>query len=253
MIPMNDDRLNDFHIILVEPAYSLNIGATARAMQNLGFRHLHLVAPTQYDPERANATALSARPILETMQFHATFTEAIADMEEVVGLSLRRGRNPAQFGTLTDWTTQLPQVPRRKTGLVFGPEDCGLRQEHLDLCRWIIRIPSAVEYDSFNLAQSALLTLYEITKALPESAPLTAPGVEEARESPTWNDFFQLDRLLDGVMSESGFIRSGSPAPTPDIIKSLLRRASPNRQELGILLGLFGRIHTVLRRWKPDA
>ena len=41
--------LDHFHIILIEPQESLNIGSVARAMQNLGFSHLHLVAPRGYD------------------------------------------------------------------------------------------------------------------------------------------------------------------------------------------------------------
>ena len=243
---MNENVLDNFHVVLVEPAYSLNIGAVARAMMNLGFRHLHLVAPTQYDRERANATALSAEPLLDTMIFHATFEEALAEMEDVVGLSLRKGRNPAQFGTLIEWTERLPTVPPRRTALVFGPEDCGLRQEHLNQCRWIIRIPSTSEYDSFNLAQSALLVLYEITKAFPADAPRLTPRPDAP--APTWNDFFQLDRLLEEVMKESGFIRAGSPAPTPDVVKNLFRRIELDSQEMGIVLSLCGRIHTTLKR-----
>ena len=246
---MNENLLNNFHVVLVEPAYSLNIGAVARAMMNLGFRHLHLVAPTQYDRERANATALSATPLLDAMIFHDTFEEALSEMEDVVGLSLRKGRNPAQFVTLTEWTERLPAFPPRKTALVFGPEDCGLRQEHLNLCRWIIRIPSTAEYDSFNLAQSALLVLYEITKTFPDT--LHAGNIHSLAppaQHPNWNDFFQLDRLLEEVMKESGFIRAGSPAPTPDVVKSLFRRIELNPQEMGIVLSLFARIHTTLQR-----
>jgi TrmH family RNA methyltransferase len=241
--------LDNFHVMLVEPAYSLNIGATARAMMNLGFRHLHLVAPKKYDPVRAHSTALAAESILHTMRFHETFPEAIGDMEEVVGLALRRGRNPANYVTLSEWASQLPQRSTRKTALVFGPEDNGLRFEHLNYCRWIVRIPSTSEFESFNLAQSVLLVLYEIAKALPDAVALNVP--QEVRRWPTSNDLFQLDRLLDNVMRESGFIRGGSPTPTPDAVKNLFGRLDLTTQEVGILLSLFGRIDIALRRNPP--
>jgi TrmH family RNA methyltransferase len=253
-----------FHVILVEPADSLNVGAVARAMMNLGFRNLHLVAPLNYDRPHARVTARRADPLLETMVFHDTFEQAIAEMDEVVGLALRSGERPAHFVTLPRWTDALPQrmenasTAPRKIGLVFGPENSGLRNEHLDQCRWIIRIPSSEEFSAFNLAQSVLLVLYDITRVLsaepPSEPPPAAPSRNRrsARKSPslrpTWNEYFQLDRHLDGVMAETGFVREGSPQPVPGLLKSLFRRLELTPQEMGIVLAFFARIHTILRR-----
>lgn len=231
--------MNNFHIILIEPQESLNIGSVARAMQNLGFSHLHLVAPRGYDRERACVTARDASVLLDTMTIHESFPEAIADMQEVVGLALRKGENPAHYVSLPQWSEKLPERADRTTALVFGPEDDDLRHEHLNLCRWVVRIPTTAAYPSFNLAQSALLTLYEITRSLPETLAL-APALADA---PTENDFVQLDRHLDGVMAASGFVRPGTPAPVPALVKSLLRRCDPTRHELSVLLALFSRVH----------
>lgn len=258
---------DSFHVILVEPADSLNVGAVARAMMNLGFRNLHLVDPLNYDRPHARVTARRADPLLESMIFHDTFEQAVADMDEVVGLALRDGPRPAHYVTLPQWTNALParmgdvnETPR-KIALVFGPENSGLRNEHLDQCRWIIRIPSTDEFSAFNLAQSVLLVLYDISRVL--SAELPTESVSElappenrrsARKStavrPTWNDYYQLDRHLDSVMTETGFIREGSPEPVPALVRNLFRRLELNPQEMGILLALFARIHTMLRRDK---
>jgi TrmH family RNA methyltransferase len=237
----------EFHIILVEPEKSLNIGSVARAMMNLGFSHLHLVAPREYDRATANVTACWAEPLLDRMHIHETFAEALEGMEEVVALSGREGKNPPHWITLPEWSAKLPDRPARKIALVFGPEDNGLRQEHLDLARWIVRIPSTAANPSFNLAQSVLLVLYEITKTLPPGELQTATTLAEA---PTTNEHFQLDRLIEAVMTESGFLREGTPAPVPGTVKNLFRRLEMNRHEMGILLGLFGRINTNLKRGK---
>jgi TrmH family RNA methyltransferase len=254
-----------FHIVLVEPADSLNVGAVARAMMNLGFRNLHLVTPFNYDRPHARVTARRADPILETMVFHDSFESAIAEMDEVVALALREGERPAHYVTLPQWTNALPERmdlgsdTQRKIALVFGPENSGLRNEHLDQCRWIIRIPSSEEFSAFNLAQSVLLVLYDITRVLSSELPAEPKPVEAAplnrraaRKSisnrPTWNDYFQLDRHMDAVMIETGFIREGSAQPVPALVRNLFRRLELTPQEMGVLLALFARIHTMLRR-----
>ena len=236
--------MNNFHIILIEPQESLNIGSVARAMQNLGFSHLHLVAPRGYDRERACVTARYASVLLDTMTVHERFTDALDGMQEVVGLALRKGENPAHYVSLPQWSEKLTERASRTTALVFGPEDDDLRHEHLNLCRWVVRIPTTAAYPSFNLAQSVLLTLYEITRSLPENLAL-APTLADA---PTENEFVQFDRHLDGVMAASGFVRTGTPAPVPALVKSLLRRCDPTRHELSVLLALFSRVHSSLKR-----
>lgn len=238
--------LDNFHIVLVEPEKSLNVGAVARAMMNLGFRHLHLVAPREYDRRTAEVTACWATPLLDTLVIHETFAAAVADMTDVIGLSGRDGISPALSVTLPMWSAELPSRASGKIALVFGPEDNGLSQEHLNQCRRVIRIPSAAENPSFNLAQSVLLTLYEITKALPDAAALAVPPLPG--EAPTWNDYFQLDRLLDAVMAESSFVRAGTPTHVPGVVKNLFRRLEMTPQEMGILMGLLGKVDTNLRR-----
>lgn len=239
-VPNTD--FDNFHVVLVEPQNPLNVGSVARAMMNLGFRHLHLVAPQNYNRETANVTACWAIPILDSLTIHETLADAIGDCETVIGLGERAGQS-GHFVTLPQWAGDLPSVPRHKTALLFGSEDSGLRQEHFNQCRYVVRIPSTEEFPSFNLAQSVLLVLWEIAQAVPETS---APQTDT--RAPTWNDFFQLDRLLDSVMTEGGFVRSGSPGPAPEMVKNLFRRLDLSPHEVGLLLSLFGRLQTTLRR-----
>jgi TrmH family RNA methyltransferase len=245
--------INDkFHVVLVEPEDPLNIGSVARAMMNLGFRHLHLVAPVEYDPDRARITACHAAPLLDRIILHDRFEDAVSEMEDVVALSGRtRARGGLSVTTLSEWSSALPNGEVRETALVFGCESSGLREEHLDLCRRTIRIPSDEECSSFNLAQAVLLVLYEITRTLPDSgAALSSP--DPKNDLPTWNDYFQLDRIVESAMKGSGFLREGTPEPVPGVIRNLFRRLPLNRQEMGILLGLFGKIDGTLRRSRAE-
>ena len=246
---MNSNILDNFHVVLVEPQNSRNIGSVARAMSNLGFSYLHLVAPQNYDPQIAEVTACWGTSVLDNLQQHATFAEAIAPMQNIIGLSGREsaGKNLAHYVTLPDWAATLPPLFPHQTALCFGPEDHGLRSEHINQCQKIVRIPSQSQNPSFNLAQSVLLTLYEIN-AVTNSLSQDHSIPDNPVSLPTGNDFAQLDRLLTLVMQEGGFIRPGSPSSAPDTIKSLFRRLDMTEQEMGLLLGLFGRVHITLMR-----
>lgn len=247
MPPVEMDGIQDrFCLVLVEPSESRNVGSVARAMRNLGFRHLRLVAPVGYDRERARITACWAESVLDELTIHDRLEDALADAEDVVGLSGKPGRveaHPSHFVSLPEWAGALPGRPLPRTALVFGPEDNGLCREHLEQCRTVVRIPAAAECPSFNLAQAALLVMYEITRSLPVDETPTPPATDTA----TWNEHHHLDRLVNAVMEESGFVRPGSPAPVPGIVRNLFRRLPLSKHEMGVLLGLFGRVNTTLR------
>ena len=53
-------------------------------------------------------------------------------------------------------------------------------------------------------------------------------GIMIKRGSPQANDFYQLDRIVDEVLTESGFNRQGTPEPAVAIIKNLMRRTDPD-------------------------
>lgn len=224
-------------VVLVEPRDSRNVGAAARAMANLGFSDLRLVAPRGYDREQAGVTARNASPILDAATIHDHLEDAVADVVDVVGLALRTGPSPARCVSLPEWAARRADVP---TALVFGPEDDDLRHEHLDLCRWIVRIPSRAAYPSFNLAQSVLVTLYEVARTPPAAAPPVEPS--------TAGDLAQLERLVREAMAASGFTRPGSPATAARTVGTLLRRMDLDQSETAALMALFGRIGTALRR-----
>ena len=50
-------NLENIHIVLQRPRYPENIGSAARAMCNMGIRHLSVVSPENYNLERVNKLA----------------------------------------------------------------------------------------------------------------------------------------------------------------------------------------------------
>jgi TrmH family RNA methyltransferase len=247
------EALAQFHVVLVEPGDSLNVGAVARAMSNLGFGNLHLVAPPRYDAERAATTACWAGELLAQARLHATLDDALAPMQEVVGFTARHGRHRPQHLLLPEWARQVRRtvdagLPPR-TALLFGPEDSGLRAEHLTACRWLVRIPSAGANPSFNLAHAVLLVLFELSRL--ERSEGTEGTAPPARERVREGDLHQLERLVEEAAQRSGFYGKGTPEPLPLLVKHLLRRIEPDTRELPVLLGLFDRINRTLSGRSP--
>ncbi len=241
-----EDALRRFHVVLVEPGDSLNVGSVARAMSNLGFTNLHLVAPPRHDPAKAATTACWATDLLERARMHDTLADALAPMQDVVGFTGRQGRHRPKHVLLDGWLDGLIRTPPRVTALLFGPEDTGLRTEHLSACRWLVRIPSSARNPSFNLAQAVLLALFGIARlewgpAEPEAGP---PPAREA-------EFQQLERIVEEALVRSGFYGKGTPAPLPDLVKHLLRRIGPDTREMPVLLGMFDHINRALSGRSP--
>jgi len=229
-----------FHVVLVEPGDSLNVGAVARAMSNLGFSHLHLVAPPRYDPARAAVSACWATPLLERAAIHADLDAALAPMQQVVGFSARHGKDRPRHLMLPDWCARVAAAPPERVALLFGSEDHGLERAHVARCHWLVRIPSTAANPSFNLSQAVLLALFELSRAGWEGA-----AVPE-RPPASLGELQQLERLVDRVMRQVGFYGPGTPRPIPEMVHHLLKRMAPDDRELGILLGMFGKIDRAL-------
>lgn len=243
---LNNQHSEDIHIVLVEPINSLNIGAVMRSMANLGFKHLHLVDARDWDPKRAEITACHGAHILKSTKFYDHLNEALASMQEVVGLSARVGKNRPRHSLLNEWCSAFSSGPKKQTALVFGPEETGLRQEHIEHCTQLIRIPSATECPSFNLAQAVLLVLFTLNQQSLSNTTMPARS-----DLPEWNDFYQLERIVEEVLSRSGFYRKGTPATMPGRVKNILRRLNPDEREMELLLGMFGRINRTLAGDSP--
>ena len=83
---------DNISFILVEPKEPGNIGASARAMKNMGFRNLELVKPADHLAEEARQMACQGTDVLENAKVYATLGAAIKDKQFVVGTTRRSGR-----------------------------------------------------------------------------------------------------------------------------------------------------------------
>jgi len=177
--------LANLAIVLFRPKLSDNVGATARAMANMGCEDLYVVAPRDFDLGRARALATPRGwPVLDRMVIADDLAKVLAPFEIVYGTTARTG-GWRRAGQLTPETAAVRAVERMREGgrvaFLFGPEDQGLTNEETLVCSRLVTIPTSEEASSLNLSQAALIVLYEVLKAWragagPPESPAEAAG-----------------------------------------------------------------------------
>ena len=152
--------------VLVEPKEPGNIGASARAIKNMGFRNLCLVNPPSELTDEARWLACNALDVLDAAQSYPDVKSAISDKAVVVGTSRRTGKRrgvilPVEQGA----RSVIERAQAGKVAILFGREDRGLLNEEVDECGLLLTIPTSKEHRSLNLAQAVLIIAYELLKA----------------------------------------------------------------------------------------
>lgn len=165
------------YFVLVEPKESGNIGASARAIKNMGFRHLCLVRPSSGITDEARWLAHNALDVLESAQVFESLDDALRDKAIVAGTTRRTGKHrglslPAQKGC--DYL--LERAGENKVAVLFGREDKGLLNEEVAGCGLLLNIPTSSEHRSLNLSQAVLIVAYELMKAGYERKELSESG-----------------------------------------------------------------------------
>lgn len=240
-------RLGQVSIVMIRTSLAANIGSAARAMKTMGLSELKLVAPRQFPDPEASALASGADDILENASVHASFNDALANAELVIGSSARRRSlsipelSPAQAAHAL-----LEAAARGPVAMVFGNERTGMENVELERCHFLSVIPTEPEFSSLNVAQAVQLYCYELRSAAfalgapIDSAPrlISALGDELAHipvPGQTLEGFFEH---LEGTLKELEFLDPQNPRQMMARLRRLFLRAQPDQTEIHILRGI---------------
>ena len=151
---------------MVHTTHPGNIGAVARVMKNMCLSELYLVKPRIFPSEEAIARSSGAVEILENAVVCETLQQAIGDCSLVVGTSARdREVNWPVYDPRECASLMVDASAENSVALLVGRESSGLTNEELDLCQYLVHIPSNPEYSSLNVAMAAQVLAYEILMA----------------------------------------------------------------------------------------
>ena len=242
----SDNLLNSVKVVLVGTTHPGNIGATARAMKNMGILDLALVEPKEFPSDVATFRSKAAKDILEKASVHISLEEAISECELVVGTSAR--------GRTVPWPVLNPREAAEemhksslngKVAIVFGREDRGLTNEELGLCNFHVHIPSDPEYSSLNLSQAVQILAYEIRLSYLQDRHVNKEywDVELANNEQTE----RLINHMDELMQEVDFYDVENPRKLLVRVRRFFKRSKIDVMEANIFRGLFATIQKKLK------
>lgn len=226
--------LDNFAFVLVRPLQAGNVGASARALKNMGLGDLRLVAPAAESGRAAATMAVHGRDVLHAAQRYDSLAAASTDCTLVVGTTCRPGPYRAGALAVREAAAQLSaESANNRIAIVFGPEDTGLVNRELELCQRLMTIPTAPDYPSLNLAQAVMVVAYELMMAagaareLPPAEPYAPAGEVEA-----------MLRRMSRALVAIGFLPADNPEHIMFTLRAILGRSGLNSRELDILSGI---------------
>jgi TrmH family RNA methyltransferase len=223
-------------LVLVETTDPVNIGGVVRVMGNTGFVNLRLVRPVSFDPWQIIGVAHYTQHIVEAARIFDSLEQAVADAQFVLGLTGRHhrvARNQLAFG---EAVSRVAESARRgeTVAIVLGREDRGLSNAMLDACHAVTTIPTNPAYPSLNLAQAALLMLYQLFQRAGGEQQTFRPPHRAAPLAPSslLEDLFaDLERALEAVE----FLSSRPRVHTLRSLRVALYRARLDVREASLL------------------
>jgi tRNA/rRNA methyltransferase len=226
-----------FAFVLYRPQSAGNIGAAARALKNMGFDDLRLVAPGTLNQREAVAMAVHADDVLASAATFPDLASALADCTVVAGTTSRRGGYRSRSQPLRAAAAELIALgSSNKIALIFGREDRGLTNRELKLCHRLITIPTAPDYPSLNLAQAVVVVAYELMMAAAESASAAKVSRGPQFVSATTSDTM-LTRMAEALVS-IGFIPGDNPDHIMFALREIFGRSGLTAREVEILNGM---------------
>lgn len=229
-----ESRLSKVKVVLYEPLDPINIGATVRAMKNMGVSELRLVRPVAYDPYRLMGVAHDTQEIIEGITHFDDLKPAIADCVRVAGFTARRRAAKREVVTPSRCAADLLGFAAQgNVAVMFGREDKGLPNDALDLAHVVVTIPTT-HHASLNLAQAVLIALYELHTAAADATRELAPPRKVA-DPPTSEKFDLLFTDAHRALGEIAFFKTRNDEHVMRSLRSIIFRAAPDGREVDLL------------------
>lgn len=221
-----------FSVILARPENPENIGLTARAMANTGFKDLRL-AGLRTLSAKAFKTSVHADEILENAELFPTLEAAVADLNIV-------------FAATARWRTNFPSMPMdaavkkmlsfprsTRIGLLFGNERTGLTSEEMRCSNFRFTIPQAARQPSYNLASAVLLTLFPLLTAARPAGPVPFEKPVSRRDQDA------CLREICAILETREFMHEANRPYVTDRIFDLFGRLAMTEKDRALLLAIF--------------
>lgn len=132
----------------------------------MGFRHLRLIDPCDHLSDEAMMLAHASHEILQSAELFNDFESAVADLDLLICTTAKGRTTKHDYHSSRDLTALLSNKSKQleKVGILFGTEESGLPNDLILKSDMAMSIPMAGSYPSLNLAQSVMVTAYELSQ-----------------------------------------------------------------------------------------
>ena len=228
-----------YRVILDHPQTQGNLGFIARSMENFEMDELYLVDPEFDIGGEAKKTAMHAKGLLENLKIVESIEEAIKDLDYVAGTTgvKTTDKNVLRNGITAEQFAERAGEVEGKLGLLFGKEDKGLRNKDLELCDFVVNIPTSENYPVMNLSHAASVVFYELFKNQKKSKK-DIGNVKKEKEI--------LEKTFKDVLTNLSYPEE-KKAMVSRCFKNMVGRSFLFRREAHSLLGAFKKINRKLR------
>jgi tRNA/rRNA methyltransferase len=235
---MQTINLDNIHIVLMQPRYPENIGSAARAMRNMGLRHLSVVDPENFDLSRAfKLSTHVAADVIERCRTYDDLKEALASCQYVVGTTARLGKHRQVIHTPERLANQLIPISREnRVAILFGPEDKGLSNEDTRLCHVLVNIPTA-DFSSLNLAQAVMVVSYALFTSRLDQPTAFTPRLANRHE---------LDGMyeqLKEILVRISYINADNPDHFINSLRRFFTRLQIRAREVSMIRGIIRQVN----------
>ncbi len=233
--------------VLVNPAFSGNIGAVCRGMLNFGFDKLRVIGHDgNWDDETRNR-AKHAQSVLNNAEIHDDWKSCMDDISLVIGTSGKRELGSKiqfrHFLTPNELIENFHGLTG-KVAIVFGPEGIGLLQEELRQCDLLLTIPSWEGYPILNLSHAVTVVAYSMHVKLSEN-------IDDSRQMMN-ADQRRMIRNTASRMAQSLPLHDSKRRGVEEQLIRTLMRSGPDEFEAHRLIGILTDSAKALESMKKD-
>ena len=230
---------NNFGFILIKPQLGENIGASARALKNFGFKNLSITNPRDGWPNiKAKATSVDAFDIIKRTKVLNSTEQAIKKFDLIFSFSARRRDINKKHLSFIEFLKTLKKINKKKIGLMFGSEASGLSNIDLSFSNYVVQIPSSPKLKSINLSHSVSLVCYEIFKLNNYKMFNQTTFKKNLGKKGKLSETIKL--LLQKLEKRNFFKPQEKRKSMITNINNLFYRMEPNDKEIRILSSLIG-------------
>ncbi|MHB9028270.1 MAG: RNA methyltransferase [Candidatus Latescibacterota bacterium] len=242
---LHKPNLDNIRIVLVEPQVPGNVGASARAIKNMGLSRLVLVNPWFRGHPQARYMAHASEDVLGNAQIFETLPEAIAGSVLVVGTTQRRRTSVPFTNPKKAAPVVLESLASGPVSILFGREDRGLLNDEIKLCQLLVTIPSSRAQPSLNLSQAVMVMAYEIYSTV-------HPGASSPLDLAPSGELEIMYGHLERSLTTLGFREWNDGENYLKSLRRVFSRTRLERRDVAAIHKLCGEIDRYARRVRAE-